>query len=98
MEETPEEVEELSDSDSETGFADYMDIVLNKASLTVSEMVSSMSTYLQSIFGFSTAGKSSADADTSVITKANFMNHVAMGGTFMGLAVLVVMVVLLKRA
>ncbi|KAE9588625.1 hypothetical protein Lal_00003241 [Lupinus albus] len=90
-------LEELPDSDSENVFSDLMGM-LHNLKLTVAEMVSNMSNYFQNIFGFSMAEKSSADADGAGNAKANLMDHWAVGGTFMGLAVLVVMVIVLKRA
>lgn len=79
--------------DSENGFADFTGMLPN-LKLTITEMVSSVSNWLQNIFGFSTAEES----DGSENTKTNSMNHLPKRGTLMGLAVLVVMVVVLKRA
>ncbi|XP_027344003.1 uncharacterized protein LOC113856400 [Abrus precatorius] len=68
--------------------------ILHNVKLTVAEMVASVSNYFHNVFGFLTGHKSSASGNT----KANFMDPFTMGGTFMGLAVLVVMVIVLKRA
>ncbi|CAL0323554.1 unnamed protein product [Lupinus luteus] len=96
-ERTNVKLEELPDSDPRNVFTDLMSI-LHNLKLTVAEMVCNMSSYLQNIFGLPMAEKSSSDADGSGNSKANLMDHLALGGTFMGLAVLVVMVVVLKRA
>ncbi|KAJ1394171.1 hypothetical protein SESBI_34396 [Sesbania bispinosa] len=92
-----EKMGELLDSNSGNGSVHLLSI-LHNVKLTVSEMVSSMSNYLHNIFGFSIGGKSFAGADGNN-AKANFMDHIAMGGTLMGLIVFVVIVVtVLKRA
>ncbi|KAJ1441955.1 hypothetical protein SESBI_01165 [Sesbania bispinosa] len=92
--ETPEKVEE-HEYRSENVF-DFMGILQN-LKLTVTDMVSRVSSFLQNIFP--TAEKEKATADADVNTKANFMDYTNfLGGTFMGLAVLVIMVVLVKRA
>ncbi|OIW15469.1 hypothetical protein TanjilG_32873 [Lupinus angustifolius] len=95
-ERTNVKLEELPDSDPGNVFTDLMSI-LHNLKLSVAEMVSNMSSYLQNIFGFSMGEKSSSDADGGGNAKANLMDHLAAGGTFMGLAVLVVMIVVLKR-
>jgi hypothetical protein len=59
--------------------------MLQSIKLTVVEMVSNTSNYLQNIFGFSKAEDISSDDNKNT------------GEAFMGLAVMVVMVVLLKR-
>jgi hypothetical protein len=58
--------------------------MLQSIKLTVVEMVSNASNYLQNIFGFSKAEDISSDNKNT-------------GEAFMGLVVMVVMVVLLKR-
>ncbi|KAI4333782.1 hypothetical protein L6164_018546 [Bauhinia variegata] len=102
VEESPEKMEYLSDSDDESvksvdsrnGF-DFMDALQN-IKFTVAEMLSDVSNYFQSIFGFSAAEKSSSDANGGD-EKASLGDQMILGGTFFGLAVLVAMVVILKR-
>ncbi|XP_054815956.1 uncharacterized protein LOC129315862 [Prosopis cineraria] len=98
-EETPESLVKLHHSDRKgnqgNGFVDFMELMQN-FKLTVTEMVSNVSKYLNNVFGLSEAEKTSSDANGN--TRANYMDSFAMGGTLMGLAVLVIMVVLLKRA
>ncbi|KAK4286030.1 hypothetical protein QN277_002644 [Acacia crassicarpa] len=77
------------------GFVDFMETMQN-FKVTVTEMASNVSKYFSSIFGLSEAEKSSSGGANGN-TKVNFMDHFAMGGTLMGLAVMVIMVVLLKR-
>ncbi|XP_057731371.1 uncharacterized protein LOC130946592 isoform X2 [Arachis stenosperma] len=97
-----EEIEKLPDSDLGNALVDYMSTMLNKASITVAEMVTSMSSYVKNIFRPISDEKSCDHAfeiTTTTAKENNFMNPtVAMGGTFMGLAMLVMIVVLLKRA
>ncbi|RYR43672.1 hypothetical protein HN51_019767 [Arachis hypogaea] len=99
---TNEEIEKLPDSDLGNALVDYMSTMLNKASITVAEMVTSMSSYVKNIFRPISDEKSCDHAfgiTTTTAKENNFMNPTtAMGGTFMGLAMLVMIVVLLKRA
>lgn len=90
--ETPEKVEE--ESHSGNGSFDFMGFMKN-IKLTVTEMVCKVSDYLHNLFPTAEKEKSSADADGS--TKESFMDNI-MGGTLMGLATLVIMVVLVRRA
>ncbi|GMN63188.1 hypothetical protein TIFTF001_032266 [Ficus carica] len=69
---------------SENWFKD----MLENIKLTVVDLVSSLSSSLQNIFGFS--------SDVNADTKTTAMD-ITIGATFMGLATLVAMVVLLKR-
>ncbi|RDX84012.1 hypothetical protein CR513_34999, partial [Mucuna pruriens] len=85
-----QKVGELPYSDSVYGFIDSMNI-LHNVKFTVSEMVTSVSNYLQNMFGFLTGQTSSAGIGARGNAKANFIDPITMGGTFMGLAVLVVM-------
>ncbi|KAL2331524.1 hypothetical protein Fmac_019105 [Flemingia macrophylla] len=84
-------------SDSVYGFIDSLNI-LHNVKFTVAEMVSSVSHYFQNMFGFLIGETSSVGIDARGNTRANFIDPMTMGGTFMGLAVLVVMVIMLKRA
>ncbi|KAI9093293.1 hypothetical protein K1719_027307 [Acacia pycnantha] len=99
-EEASKILEKLHHSDQKdnqgNGFVDFMETMQN-FKVTVTEMVSNVSKYFSNIFGLSEAEKSSSGGANGN-TKVNFMDHFAMGGTLMGLAVLVIMVVLLKRA
>lgn len=73
-------------------FSDFVGFV-QSVKLTVTEMVGKMSHFLQNIFPSAEKDKSSADADG-----AGFMDYKnLMGGTFMGLAVMAIMVILMKR-
>lgn len=81
--ETPEK-EEKPESQSGNVF-DFMGILQN-LKLTVTEMVSRMSNFFQNIFP-------TAEKDNSFMDYKN-----VMGTSFMGLAVMVIMVVLMKRA
>lgn len=103
---TTAKVVELTDDDTvpgseepeiHSGIAfDFIGLLQN-LKLTVAEMVSRVSNYLQNIFPTGEKEKSSGDADGN--TKANVMDNMnVMGGSFMGLAMLVIMVVLVKRA
>ena len=77
-------------ADSGNGVRDF----LQSIKATVVDMVTSLSDYFQSIFGGPTAGKASADTDGSA--GATFVDK-AVGASFMGLVVMVIMVVVLKR-
>lgn len=81
--ETPEK-EEKPESQSGNVF-DFMGILQN-LKLTVTEMVSRMSNFFQNIFP-------TVEKDNSFMDYKN-----VMGTSFMGLAVMVIMVVLMKRA
>ncbi|CAL0328907.1 unnamed protein product [Lupinus luteus] len=105
-EETAEEVEQLANS---TAVAEYEESeaeshsgngvfsvmgFLQNIKLSVTEMVCKVSDYLQNLFPTAEKEKSSADESS----KESFMDNKTMGGTLMGLAMLVIMVVLVKRA
>lgn len=96
---SPKSLDETSDSshfgetetqsvESDSPTVDFFQTVRD----TVVEMVNNVADYLQNIFGFSTADKTSADADA----RANVIEK-TLGASFMGLAVMVIAVVLLKR-
>ncbi|XP_027355408.1 uncharacterized protein LOC113865202 isoform X2 [Abrus precatorius] len=83
------------ETSSGKGFFDFMGLLQN-IKLTVAELVSSMSSFLQNIFPAAEKEKKCADTDES--SNFSFMDSKTfMGGTFMGLVVLVIMVVLVKR-
>jgi hypothetical protein len=84
------EKEKAIESQSDSVF-DFMGILQN-LKLTVTEMVSRMSNFFQNIFPTVEKDKSSADADGGFMDYKNLM-----GGSFMGLAIMVIMVVLMKR-
>lgn len=69
------------------GFDDFMDIVKN-IKLTLIEMVTNVSDFLNNIFD---------NANHHGYTKANSKDPISMGG-IMGLTMLVVIMVLMKRA
>ncbi|CAK8535853.1 unnamed protein product [Lathyrus sativus] len=85
--------ETVETSKKEEGNAfDFM-TVLQNLKLTVTEMVSRMSNFFQNIFLTAEKDKSSTDGGG-----ANFMDYKNLiGRSFMGLAVMVIMVVLMKR-
>ncbi|XP_054812075.1 uncharacterized protein LOC129313154 [Prosopis cineraria] len=94
-------LEELPDSDDETrsprnGFLHGFNGLMQNFKHTVAELISSVSSYFHNLFGFSSPEKTGPDS----AEKANtfFTDHSTMKGTFMGLAVLVALVVLFKRA
>ncbi|OIV99141.1 hypothetical protein TanjilG_01116 [Lupinus angustifolius] len=104
--ETAEEVEELANATVIAGSEEAEEEThsgngvfnlrgfLQNIKLTVTEMVFKVSDYLQNIFPTAEKEKSSADESS----KEGFMDNKTMGGTLMGLAMLVIMVVLVKRA
>ncbi|KAJ7948524.1 Uncharacterized conserved protein (UCP012943) [Quillaja saponaria] len=98
QEEPPKKFEVVSDScqteDSKSSVFDVMGTLQN-IRLTVTEMVCNVSKYLQNIFGPAAAEKMSSDADGNA--KATFMDNTTLGASLMGLVVMVVMVVVLKR-
>ncbi|XP_015953894.1 uncharacterized protein LOC107478270 isoform X2 [Arachis duranensis] len=86
----------LAESDLGNGSFDFMSILEN-FKLTVTEMVSSVTNFLQNIFP--TAEKENTHCDADGNAKQSFMDtNKIMGGTFMGLAVLAIMVVLVRRS
>ncbi|XP_028800707.1 uncharacterized protein LOC114755966 [Neltuma alba] len=94
-------LEELPDSDDETsspgkGFLHGFNDLMQNVKLTVAEMIGSVSSYFHNLFGFLSPEK--AGSDGAEKSNTIFLDHVTMKGTFMGLAVLVAMVVLFKRA
>ncbi|KAL7218125.1 hypothetical protein ACSBR2_011405 [Camellia fascicularis] len=88
----PKNVDDSSDSkqSADSGFMGFMENIKT----TVVEMMNSLSDYFQNIFGGPSAEKVSADADGSA--KATIVNGV-VGSSIMGLAVMVIMMVVLKR-
>ncbi|KAI8011491.1 hypothetical protein LOK49_LG06G00586 [Camellia lanceoleosa] len=90
----PKNVDDSSDSkqsaDSGNGFMGFMENIKT----TVVEMMNSLSDYFQNIFGGPSAEKVAADADGSA--KATIVNGV-VGSSIMGLTVMVIMMVVLKR-
>jgi len=88
--ETSEKSEATAESDSGSMFSDLMGFLQN-LKLTVTELVSSVSGFLQNIFPSPDTQKMAADAEGN--NKSSLM-----GGTFIGLAVLVIMVIVTKRA
>ncbi|KAL1325423.1 uncharacterized protein LOC107630127 isoform X2 [Arachis ipaensis] len=94
--ETAENEKLSAESDLGNGSFDFMSILEN-FKLTVTEMVSSVSNFLQNIFPTAEKEKTHGDADGN--DEQSFMDtNKIMGGTFMGLAVLAIMVVLVRRS
>lgn len=88
--EAPAETDVTSESPS--GIFDNFTGLLQNAKLTVIELVSMVSSYLKKIFPI----PDTPNADGN--NKASFMdNNIGMQGTFLGLAVLVIMVIMTKR-
>ncbi|XP_065862224.1 uncharacterized protein [Euphorbia lathyris] len=94
--ESPKEFTELSDVASEVGSSENspMDDILVKIKLSVVEMMNNVSNFVQNIFGFSGENNAAADEKTS---QQSFFNN-AMGASILGLAVMVIMMVVMKRA
>uniref|UniRef100_A0A5B6YW31 Uncharacterized protein n=1 Tax=Davidia involucrata TaxID=16924 RepID=A0A5B6YW31_DAVIN len=82
------------DSRPSQDFGDGFMGFLQKIKLAVVDMMSSLSDYFQNLFGGPATEKISADADGSA---RNTSMDRALGASFMGLAVMVIMVVVLKR-
>ena len=84
---------ELSDDDSEAGSSqtELMDIMHN-VKLTVIDMVTNVSAYFQKIFSFSSAEHTPANESAGAATIEK-----TIGGSLMALAVMVIMVVVLRR-
>ncbi|KAI9070807.1 hypothetical protein K1719_047237 [Acacia pycnantha] len=94
-------LEELTDSDDEissprNGFLHGFNNLMQNMKRTVAEMLGSVSSYLHNLFGFLSPEKMGSDGAEKPNTF--FTDPTAMRATFMGLAVVVAMVVLFKRA
>lgn len=92
--ESPKSVDEFSDSeksaDSGNGFMGFVQGIKT----TVKDMMTNLSDYFQSIFGGPSEEKDYGGADGNA--KSTFAEK-ATGASFLGLAVMVIMVVVLKR-
>lgn len=96
--ESPERLGVSAESHPGNGIFDFMDLLQN-VKLTVIELVSRVSGFLQNIFPTPDAMREKMSFDADGNTKASFMDSkISMGGTFIGLAVLVIMVIVTKRA
>ncbi|CAJ1938698.1 unnamed protein product [Sphenostylis stenocarpa] len=99
--EAPEKMEASSKSHSGNVFANFSGLMRN-LKLTVIELVSRVSGFLQSIFPSpdTVKEKMSAGSDPDGNTKTSFMESKIGkgGGTLIGLVVLVIMVIVTKRA
>ncbi|KAJ6753647.1 hypothetical protein OIU79_026476 [Salix purpurea] len=84
---------ELSDDDSEaeSSQTELMDVI-NTVKLTVIDMVTNVSAYFQKIFSFSSAEHTPANESAGAATIEK-----TIGGSLMALAVMVIMVVVLRR-
>lgn len=90
---SPKMFTELSDNASETGFEDAPKDIFDTIKQSVAEMVNNVSSFVQQIFGFSTENKSTAaDGDSRP-----FFFEKPLGMSFMAVAMMVIMVVVLKR-
>ncbi|KAL2327918.1 hypothetical protein Fmac_021345 [Flemingia macrophylla] len=88
---TPEKMK--SESHPGKGFFVYMGGLLENAKLTVTELLGRVSGFLQNIFPAADDLKEKPSSDADGNTKTNYM----VGGTFVGLVILVVMVIVTKR-
>ncbi|KAG5020652.1 hypothetical protein JHK87_016507 [Glycine soja] len=96
--ESPGKLEGSAESHPGNMFDDFMGLLQN-VKLTVIELVSRLSGFLQNIFPTPDAMREKMSFDADGNTKASFMDSkISMGGTFIGLAVLVIMVIVTKRA
>ena len=93
MEEICDSVSAVKSGDQKPGF-DFFGLLQN-IRLTVAEAVSGMSNYLQNLFGFAGGDKTSSGENGN--TKAFFADQTVLGGTVIGLVVMVAIVVLVKR-
>ncbi|WCJ31315.1 hypothetical protein M5689_012818 [Euphorbia peplus] len=93
--ESPERFTELSDVASEVGSSESstIDDILEKIKLSVVEMANNISNFVQNIFSFSAENNSAAGEKDS---QPSFFNN-AMGASVLGLAVMVIMMVVMKR-
>lgn len=71
--------------------------VLDNIKKAVVEMATNVSSFVQNLFGFSSA-ENVSDSATDGKAKTNFMDNKSLGASFMALAVMVIMVVVMKRA
>ncbi|KAF8026068.1 hypothetical protein BT93_F2781 [Corymbia citriodora subsp. variegata] len=83
---SPRTDEEITEGGRENGFM----TILENIKLTVEEMVSNISSFLANIFGAPSAEKASSDNDGGIAGPA-------LGASFMGLALLAIIVVLIRR-
>ncbi|XP_030445115.2 uncharacterized protein LOC115667688 isoform X2 [Syzygium oleosum] len=86
---SPRKVEEISEGGHENGFM----TILQNIKLTVEEMVSNISSFLANIFSPPSAEKTSMNNEGS----AGPFNEKALGASVMGLALMAIIVVLIKR-
>ncbi|KDP39009.1 hypothetical protein JCGZ_00766 [Jatropha curcas] len=92
---SPRAFTELSDDSSETEKSENKPIdIFENIKQTVAEMVNSVSSMIQQIFGFATAENTSSAADED--SQPTFFDK-TLGASFMALAVMVIAVVVLKR-
>ncbi|XP_056167740.1 uncharacterized protein LOC115666662 isoform X2 [Syzygium oleosum] len=86
---SPKKVEEISEGGHENGFM----TILQNIKLTVEEMVSNISSFLANIFSPPSAEKTSTNNEGS----AGPFNEKALGASVMGLALMAIIVVLIRR-
>ncbi|KAI3509942.1 hypothetical protein L1887_25467 [Cichorium endivia] len=87
--------ENSKESESGKGFMDYIDDIKQKITVTVVDMMNSLSDTFQTLFGGAQKGEISVNPDG---TAGISMEKSAIGATLMGLAIMVITVVVLKRA
>ncbi|KAI3753852.1 hypothetical protein L2E82_25916 [Cichorium intybus] len=87
--------ESESKAESGKGFMDYIDDIKQKITVTVVDMMNSLSDTFQTLFGGAQKGEISVNPDG---TAGISMEKSAIGATLMGLAIMVITVVVLKRA
>lgn len=83
-----------SKPESEKGFMDYIDDIKQKLTVTVMDMMNSLSDTFQTLFGGGEKGEFTVNPDG---TAGISMEKSAIGATLMGLAIMVITVVVLKR-
>ncbi|KAL8046465.1 hypothetical protein ABFX02_08G179000 [Erythranthe guttata] len=91
---TPKSVDSSSSENGEAGPANVFTNVFQKIKNSVVDMMSSLSDYFQSFFG----GKGGNGVTLNSDGTANFSAETVMQGSFMGLAIMAILVILLKRA
>ncbi|KAL7103530.1 hypothetical protein ACP275_08G185400 [Erythranthe tilingii] len=90
---TPKSVDSSSEN-REAGPTNVFTAVFQKIKTSVVDMMSSLSDYFQSFFG----GKGENGVKLNSDGTANFSAETVMQGSFMGLAIMAILVILLKRA
>ncbi|CAH1449851.1 unnamed protein product [Lactuca virosa] len=87
--------ESESKSESGKGFMDYVKDIKHKVTVTVVDMMNSLSDTFQTLFGGAPKGEFTVNPDG---TAGISMEKTAIGATLMGLAIMVITVVITKRS